>query len=674
MVGVVLWILLGFRVSLIQIRDGESYRQRAHSQQHRLVTLDPHRGRIFDRNQEILALNVEFESFGIKNFNPALFNDSEIRKFTLQVSQITGEDSQVITDRLSSKSDFAYLLRWVPPEVGKQIRQLRTYSLVEPYIRIEKEYKRIYPYQKAAGQILGFSIDGIGKAGFEKEHNDLLSGVEGQNLVKIDAQRRPYSWLDSYYKPARDGSDVMLTIDIAAQIITEEVLENTIEQHDALGGMVIMMDPRNGDILAMASAPDFDPNIPGRYPFESQKIRPVVDIYEPGSTFKVVAATAALETGVFSIHDRIDTSAGRIVIGSQTISDHQVFDELSVQEIIEHSSNVGIIKIALDLGAEKFYKFVRAFGFGIKTGVQLPGEARGILHKPQSWSKTSLPTMSIGYGISVTGLQLATAYCAVANGGYLLQPRIVKSVENDSMIHPSPRKTVRKVMSEETAETLRKVFAGAVERGTGKKAAISGFKVAGKTGTAWKTQENGRGYTRNYRSSFAGMFPAEEPEIVILVMIDDPKKQGFYGSTVAAPVFHKIIERLVHLPGGPVKSLPESENGLPIHLASINSYKKIQSSESVTGTDYSNLIRESLLADVASKELENPISRIRSKESQILLPRVVGMSTREAVKTLAEKGIEATIVGTGYVQRQSPEPGNLIYLGDRCIIECNPYN
>jgi len=434
-----------------------------------------------------------------------------------------------------------------------------------------------------------------------------------------------------------------------------------------------MMDPGNGEILAMASSPDFDPNTPGRFPFEAQKIRPVVDIYEPGSTFKIVAATAALESEAFTLDERIDTSAGRIVMGSQTISDHKVFAELTVREVFEHSSNVGTVKIALSVGEKDFYEYTRAFGFGLKSGVPLPGEARGILHKPVKWSRTTLPSMSIGYGISVTGVQLVSAYCAVANGGLLLQPRIVKAfVNHDGSVQTTDRTVVRRVMKEQTADTLLGVFTGVVERGTGTKAALTGFNVAGKTGTAWKTREDGRGYTRNYRSSFVGMFPAEHPEIVVLVMIDEPKSRGFYGGSVAAPVFQKLVSRLVHLPDGPVRSVPESDDGLPLHLASIEPNARSGREPIPSTSNHTNQLGEALpIGGVL--EIERPGAHNRTDLKQVLLPSVVGMSIREAVKTLAEQGIEATIVGKGYVRNQIPAPGRVVYAGDRCLIECRPY-
>ncbi len=672
-VGVVLCAGLGIRIALIQIRDGEAYRQRARDQQHRVVTIDPRRGRIFDRNRNTLALSVEFDSFGIQDLDRDRYGPSDIGNLAVQFSQITGEDPQHIIDRISGTTDFRYLVRWVNPETSERIRNLSTYPLFEPYIRTQKEARRVYPYRTAAGQILGFSVDGTGRAGFELEHNQLLSGIEGYSVVQIDAQRRAYSWLDAYQNPAQNGTDVVLTIDIAAQVAAEEALEEAIAWHEALGGMVIMMDPANGDILAMASSPDFDPNTPGRFPFEAQKIRPVVDIYEPGSTFKIVAATAALETGAFSLEDRIDTSGGRIEVGAQTISDHEVYGELSVREVIERSSNVGTVKIALALGENEFFKYTRAFGFGMKTGVALPGEARGILHKPTAWSMSTLPTMAIGYGVSVTGVQLATAYCAVANGGLLLRPRIIRSIlRNDGSVQTEPRSVVRRVMKEETAEALLDVFAGVVDQGTGTKAAVTGFKVAGKTGTAWKAREDGRGYTRNYRSSFAGMFPANDPEIVVLVMIDEPKKRGFYGGSVAAPVFNKIVRRLVHLPDGPVESVPESDDGLPLHLASIKPSSASDRNPHGSGTTSGGPMPGDLLPLGGHWEIERPGTG--AERAPVPLPTVTGMSVREAVRTLAEQGIEATIVGKGYVRRQIPSPGRMVYPGDRCLIECGPYN
>lgn len=677
-VGMLLCAGLGFRIALIQIRDGETYRQRARDQQHRVINIDPRRGRIFDRNGNTLALSVEFDSFGIQDLDGDRFSTSDVGNLAVQLSQITGEDPRHIVDRISGTSDFRYLVRWVNPETSERIRGLSAYPRFEPYIRTEKEARRVYPYRTAAGQVLGFSVDGAGQAGFEMEHNRLLSGIEGYSVVRIDAQRRAYTWLDDFRKSAENGADVVLTIDISAQAAAEQVLEETIAWHEALGGMVIVMDPGNGDILAMASSPDFDPNTPGRFPFEAQKIRPVVDTYEPGSTFKIVAATATLETGAFSLEDRIDTSGGRIDLGTQTISDHEVFDELSVREVFEHSSNVGTVKIALELGEKTFYEYTRSFGFGMKTGVALPGEVNGILHKPARWSRSTLPTMSIGYGVSVTGVQLASAYCAVANGGLLLQPRIIKSImRNDGSVVSVPKSVVRRVMKRQTADTLLDVFTGVVDRGTGTRAAVPGFKVAGKTGTAWKAREDGRGYTRNYRSSFVGMFPATNPEIVVLVMIDEPKKRGFYGGSVAAPVFNKLVRRLVHLPDGPVESIPESDDGLPLHLASIEP-KSASDRESELSSRLGPGFSEQMLRDLQPLdrhwEIERPGTLTGEERTRIELPSVIGMSVREAVKTLAEMGIEATIVGTGYVRRQIPAPGRWVNPGDRCVIECGPYN
>lgn len=677
-VGMVLCASLGIRIALIQIRDGETYRQRARDQQHRVVTIDPRRGRIYDRNRNTLALSVEFDSFGIQDLDGNRFDTSDIGNLAVQLSQITGEDPRHIVDRISGTTDFRYLVRWVNPETSERIRGLSTYPRFAPYIRSEKEARRVYPYRSAAGQVLGFSVDGTGQAGFEMEHNRLLSGIEGYSVVQIDAQRRAYSWLDDNQKSAENGADVVLTIDIAAQVAAERVLEEAIEWHEALGGMVIMMDPGNGDILTMASSPDFDPNTPGRFPFEAQKIRPVVDTYEPGSTFKIVAATAALETRAFSLEDRIDTSGGRIDLGTQTISDHEVFEELSVREVIEHSSNVGTVKIALELGEKAFYEYTRSFGFGMKTGVALPGEVNGILHKPARWSRSTLPTMAIGYGVSVTGVQLASAYCAVANGGLLLQPRIIKSIlRNDGSVVSAPRSVVRRVMTRQTADALLDVFTGVVDRGTGSKAAVPGFKVAGKTGTAWKAREDGRGYTRNYRSSFVGMFPASDPEIVVLVMIDEPKKRGFYGGSVAAPVFNKFVRRLVHLPDGPVESVPESDDGLPLHLASIKpntASDREPEGSGWPGPGFSGQASREALPLDDHWEIERPDILAGPERAQVPLPSVIGMSVREAVKTLAEMGIEATIVGTGYVRRQMPAPGRTVHSGDRCIIECGPFN
>ena len=669
--GMVIWAGLGLRMGYVQIYDREIYLQRAHNQQRRIMSLTPNRGRIFDRNLETLALNVEFESFAIRNPRDSHESKKQWGQFAIQVAQITGQNPDLIIDRMNNGTGFTYIAKEVSMEMSAQIQSLPLFPLLKDKIQIEKDIRRVYPMRSVAGQILGFSVDGVGRSGFEMRHDQLLKGIEGYAIVQVDALGRAYSRVESDYKPAENGADVMLTIDAKCQAIAEEILKETVDRHKAIGGMIIVMEPQSGEILAMASAPDFDPNVPNYYTFESQKMRPVVDMYEPGSTFKLVTAAAVLETGVFDLDSRIITNNGQITIGSQTITDHEKFGELTVQQVIEHSSNVGTIKMAQAVGQKTLFEFTRAFGFGIKTGIELPGEARGILHNPMDWSESSLPTMAIGYGVSVTGLQLAIAYCAVANGGRLMEPKIIKALihPDGTVDHTSPV-VVRNVISNKTAALLRQVFTGVVDHGTGTEAAVTGYKSAGKTGTAWKAREGAAGYTRNYRSSFAGMFPADKPEIVALIMIDEPTEDGFYGGSVAAPAFRKMVERMIHLPRPPIKTPSEMNNGTPLYLATILDRKT-----ETKVTDVIDIIGPAENGDTVlpfrNSELMGKSDHV-DDTTKISIPSVIGLSLREAIQKLSNNGIETTVVGNGYVVRQIPAAGSLSQVGDRCLIECRP--
>ncbi len=670
-IGFVLWGGLGLRLGFVQVYDRDIYLDRAYDQQRRIMTLIPNRGRIFDRNLEPLALNVEFESFGINRLGMSI-TEEQLGRFVVQVAQITDQDPDLLMDRLLDTAGFTYIAREVNEDISKRIQSLPLYEQFKSHIQIEKETRRVYPHRSIAGQILGFSVDGIGRAGLEMKHNQLLKGVEGYAAMQIDATGRAYSRVGSDYRPALHGTDVMLTIDMAYQAIAEEVLEDTVRRHKALGGMIIVMEPMTGEILAMASAPDFDPNTPSYYSYETQKMRPLVDIYEPGSTFKLVTAAAVLETDTYDLDDMIVTNNGTITVGTQTITDNEVFEALTVQDVIVHSSNVGTIKMAQKLGEISLFEYTRKFGFGIKTGIELPGEARGILHKPVDWSVTTLPTMAIGYGVSVTGLQLVSAYCAVANGGLLMAPQIIKTlIHADGTVQHTSLNVVRKVISERTAALLRQVFTGVVDHGTGRAAAVPGYNVAGKTGTAWKAREGAPGYTKDYRSSFVGMFPARNPEIVALIMIDEPTEGGFYGGSVAAPAFRKMVQRMIHLPGRPIKMPPNSDDGRPLYLATLRDQQKQKIDDEVPSILESPPKIEGGVLPLRNLEISGePVQR--KEGTGLSIPTVVGMSLRKAIQKLANAGIKATVVGSGYVVRQIPAAGRPALIGDFCLIECRP--
>lgn len=622
-----------------------------------------------------MALTVGVESFGVRRFFALPVPEANKRSFIATIAEYTNQDPAVVTERLRRSSMFTYIARLVDKETAEKIKRLPDYALFKKHLQIDLETKRQYPFGEVGGQIVGFSSDGVGKAGLELSYNSSLNGARGRVLNLVDGRGRAYDRLLTNYQPGIAGQDIALTIDTACQSIAEKTLHETVVENKALGGMIIVMQPITGEILAMASEPSFDPNDPQAYDLSTQKMKPLVDTYEPGSTFKLVAATSALDSRALTPDALIGTNGGRFSVGSHTITDHETFGTLTLRQVIQHSSNVGTIKVAQAAGGAAFFDYVRRFGFGMKTGVDLPGEAKGFLLNPTRWSNATLPTMAIGYGISVTGLQLITAYSAVANGGLLMEPRIIRGVaQDDGTIESKPPTVVRRVMSAETAATMREIFTSVVEEGTGKNAAIPGYHVAGKTGTAWKARTDGPGYTKNYRSSFIGMFPADNPQMVALVMIDEPRNGKFYGGAVAAPAFKKVVETIMQLPDGPIRDLPapKTEDGVPLYLAKLHE---------IIGNSLLYVVQDSLAeADSAGTNMENPIPL---EDLELLgaaplvplgpvTPSVVGMSMREALSKLAKDGIRASSVGTGRVIRQTPPAGNPLVPGSVCVLECQP--
>ena len=682
--GVCLWSILGLRLVYVQIYKRDFYEQRAADQQRRAITIPPNRGRIFDRNLKTLALNINVRSYGMKASNIAKIKRVDLQRLSYQIARHTGQKPESVWERMTYPvGNFKYLARGVEYRESAEVESLQVFSDHKDLIQVEREVRRAYPYEDVAGQIVGnTNVDQEGVAGVELTYHHLLQGSQGFSVVKRDGHGRQYARADALHNPPSHGADIILTIDAVTQVVAEEVLDNTVSRHGALGGMIIIMQPSTGEVLALASNPPYDPNDPGLYEVAAQKMRPVVNMYEPGSTFKLVAATAALDTDLFTEDDIIHTQYGKMTVGGQVIEDHEKFSSLSFRGVIEHSSNVGAIKIAKAVGDHTMFKYARAFGFGSPTGIGLPGEASGVLINPLDWSATTLPTMAIGYGVSVTGLQLVNAYCAVANDGVLMEPRIIKAIVSpDGSIQRNTPTSVRRVMSSDTAATMKDIFKGVVVSGTGKKAAVDGYWTAGKTGTAWKAREDGPGYTRNYRSSFAGMFPADNPEVVALIVIDEPKKDGFYGGDVAAPAFSALMKRLVNQPGGPIDTVPRRDSDVPRYLAHLKeSGTRFDPDEALYGLNIQDAVgiinnAENQVLQIHDLEYRG---HVPDKPAGIIeparrLPRVLGLSIREAMRRLAPHGIEPVVVGSGIVVRQIPEAGKSVKPGSTCLIECRPY-
>ena len=537
--------VLMFRLVSLQVLKAEELSEKAERQHEKETAIEAERGTIFDRQGQIMAINVEVPSvYAI----PALVGDSSAAASKLgKVFQI---NRKTVRRRLESKKSFVWIKRKISPEQVQRVRELGLEG-----VGFLNESQRFYPKRYLLGQILGFAgMDNQGLEGIELKYDSYLRGEKGWVIVERDAIGRSiFPKGLEYISPSR-GKDLVLTIDGVIQHIAERELGAVMQETSAESGSVIVMEPKTGAILAMAVQPSFNPNNIKRYDPEQWRNRTITDTFEPGSTFKMIVAAAALQEGATTPDELIYCEKGAMKIGRQVIHDHEKYEYLTVAQVIQKSSNIGTAKIAMRLGEEKFYQYIRAFGFGEKTGIDLVGESPGLVREPGRWSGRSLATIAFGQEVAVTPIQLITAYAAIANGGWLVRPHIVSGVRepNGVELKRFPSEVRSRVLNPETVQQMVKILEGAVAKGgTGEKAALHGFSVAGKTGTAQKVDPRTKRYSAtDFISSFVGFVPSDDPRIAILVVVDSPDGEG-WGGYVAAPVFKRIAEQTLEYLGVP---------------------------------------------------------------------------------------------------------------------------
>jgi len=535
--------LIALRLVYLQVYQRSALAGRAERQQERLVKIEPKRGTIYDRMGRELAVSLDVDSvYGV----PAEVDNP--RALAQKLSRILREDPRALEQRLAGDKHFVWLSRKVEPGKTEKVKELGTRE-----IGIRLESKRFYPKKTLAGPLLGFTdVDNKGIEGLERTYDKILRGTEGWVLAEKDARGRTVFPGGSglQYKLPKPGSDITLTIDEVIQHIAEKGLDAALVNTQAKGGVCIVMNPWTGEVLALAvrtagGKSVFNPNEPQRSKPGEWRNRTVTDAFEPGSIFKPILAAAALEERVVHPLERFDCSAGKIQIADRVINDAEKHGVLTFTDVIAQSSNVGTIKVAVKLGKERFAKYITAFGFGSKTGSDISGEIPGLLKDHRTWSGVSIGSIAIGQEVGVTPLQMAAAYCALANGGVLMRPYVVSQIISHgsgegNKIEPQP---VRRAITQETAAKVTKMLREAVETGTGQKARPAGYTAAGKTGTAQKIDHKTGMYSKkDYVSSFAGFVPANSPKLVILVMVDTPEGV-IYGGSVAAPVFKTVAEQ-----------------------------------------------------------------------------------------------------------------------------------
>jgi cell division protein FtsI/penicillin-binding protein 2 len=709
--GLLIWIFLAFRLSLIQIVYAPRLAECARDQQVVKVRLAPDRGTIYDRNMVALTGNLTVRSVCVY---PEEVKSP--RAVAQRLAQVLGGSDEDYLSKLRSRKGFVWIDRQLPPEKAARLEALDLAGIGLP-----RETKRVYPYGRQACHVVGLTdVDGRGIGGIECQVDTLLTGTGEWLCYCMDGAGRRTPTPASTKIVPHDGQSVVLTIDLRLQSIAEVELERCVREHNAAHGVVIIQDPWTGEILAMANWPAFDPNAPSRSSVQSQKNLAITDQFEPGSTFKVVTACAALSTGAANLSSVYYGGRGAKLFGWFTIreaEDHK-FGWLDFQHAFTKSSNVCFAEIAASVGRVPLYTFAREFGFGCLTGVALPGEVRGVLREPSQWSGRSVHTIGFGQEVAATALQIACAYSAIANGGYLMEPRIVKAVVSGDgrVIEEMDPCAVRQVVSPEIASTMRQLLRAVTESGTGTKARVSEIPVGGKTGTAQKVVEGARGFAPGkHVASFAGMAPADNPRLVCLVVIDEPEGRGF-GGEVAAPVFARIMERIVR---GPCRSflLPDEgdgkidpervvlgpagddvpqalfarsrwngESGAPVTAspATVGSEPALSGAATAGGGAVGGQV---LLADYtpASAALPAvpmpPLGEVRPgammttpavAEDIVSVPDLRGMSLRLARRVASASGLSLLFDGSGTVRDQSPRPGGFVRQGQKVVVTCYP--
>ncbi|MGE0453041.1 MAG: penicillin-binding transpeptidase domain-containing protein [Vicinamibacteria bacterium] len=634
--SVSLWALgIGVRLFQLQVLERGFFEKQAARQSERTINIDPRRGPILDRNGHQLAVSVDAQSVY------AVPQDVDDPKATAQALAralgLDGAGRRELQAQLSRNRAFVWIKRKLDPGTAGAVRDLEL-----PGVGFITESKRYYPQRELGAHVLGWvGLDNAGMSGIEYAFDAQMRGRAAKVVVRTDARRAPIEHIE---KPSTEGHTLVLTLDEAIQHIAEVELEAAVAQTGAQAGVLIVMEPRSGEILALANRPTFNPNRFGATSSARWRNRAVADSFEPGSIFKIVTAAAALQEKVVSPDEVLDCGGGGIEIAGVRINDHGVFNDLRFREVISRSSDVGVIRVAQRLGRENFNRYVRGFGFGAPTGIELPGEASGLLRPTAKWSALSLPSMSFGQEIGVTALQFTAATAAVANGGYLMRPTIVKRIEDRDgrVVKETKPLVVRRVLEPETVDTLTELLRGVVRDGTGKKAALTGFTVAGKTGTAQKIDASGRYSMVEHVASFAGFVPAARPALVILAALDEPKGEHNEGGDVAAPLFARVAERALRQLAVPPEDPSRVLRPLPFSTQAL-------------------LSRAAYSPPVPAPEAE-PV------DEPGRMPDLRGQPAREAAIAAARRGLTVELRGSGRVVAQTPDPGVEIEAGLTCVL------
>ena len=623
---------ISVRAYQLQIVKQTELARRANIQRKHLIKLWPSRGVIFDRKKKELAGSVEVDSVYAHPWQV-----KEPKKTAVRLSKVLAIDPYCLQKILQSPSPFVWLARGIAPVKREQIEELGVKG-----VYFLKENKRFYPHCEVGGHLLGFvGIDGNGLEGLELAYEKYITGGNEFLLVERDAIGRQllYSGVLASQSP---GNNLILTIDLTIQYILERELQKAVEGAKARGGVGVAMNPHTGEILGLATQPVFNPNNFNSSSPNQWRNRALTDNFEPGSTFKIFLAATALEEGLVFQQENFYCENGVYKIGRRTIHDVHKYENLTFEEIIKFSSNIGAVKICERVNAKTFYNYIRNFGFGEKTGIDLTMESPGAVRPYQGWKEIEKSNMAFGQGISVTAIQLINALSAIANGGYLMRPYIVKEIVNKKgeCLRKNYPQVIRKVISAETAKALTEIMIGVtLDGGTGTAALVPGFEVAGKTGTAQKVDPITKRYTWSKPvSSFIGFIPAHNPRIALLIVVDEPRGRGF-GGVVAAPAFRAVAERALRY----LNVFPE-----PTLMPAVASVE--------------TLVSQDTPLEKQDKNCSKPAS----------VPDFTGLSMRRVLQIAREYNLKVQVEGSGRAVAQKPLPGTLLNGMSECWVTFKP--
>ncbi|EHO41970.1 penicillin-binding protein [Caldithrix abyssi] len=666
----IFWLALMANFFRLQVHLHDNFESMAKNQYYRKIKLHAQRGIIYDRAGNRLVTNTIHYDLAA---DPKLVKNK--KRIAELCSRLFHEKESEFRKKLNQKGRFVFLARKRTEEEIAPILKLKDPGVIKIPV-----FRRSYLYGEYAAQLIGFTDpDDRGIGGLELQYDRMLRGEDGQAILQYSPGGRLFYNPEFQIKSPRDGNNIYLTIDKNIQTVVEQELRKGVEKARARAGMCVVMDPQTGRVLAMANYPSFDPNRQEKYPPYNKRNRAVSDLFEPGSTIKSFVAAILLQTKLKKPQDLVYCENGRFSYYRSVFTDSKPHGWMTFKKVVSHSSNIGMIKLTEDLPPNTMFRFLKSFGFGSETGIDLMSEAKGILEQPRTWSAITRASLSIGYGISVTTLQLAAAYSALVNGGKLYRPYAIWKITSPEgkILEEHQPKMIRRVISETVSKKVKKFLEAVVEEGTGTQARIRGVKLGGKTGTARKINPNGGYYHNKYIASFAGFAPLEQPKYVCVVVVDEPKT-FFYGGQVAAPIFQNILSRILNL-----------DTSIPHEVKNDDDFLLVQKNASLP--DLAGLDAQSAIRLLESKDLDYRLqgegayvlrSSVKDDEWTLELgdhfttgatiPRLSGLTLREALSLLDLSKINLKIKGdpTGIIYKQNIKPGTVVKKQANLVLTC----